>query len=684
MPADRRARQDLRPEKSWRYAMVLPLCPDTKTTVRDPVSMPADRNKQEARMITWQLLGWMMHAERSGYRLRVSASVPPSCSVQGGVLFSPYGAEQGITHLALEDGIHSFGEAETTWQRGPHAKSLQQPEINVYSNKGCSRKLGFMAAFSHRGPEDQMEEDDKKLLDDKPLMEDGIEQSKDKQKQRLTAQEKMQASLLRRDLSQVDQLHEEKDLFIQKTRGELRACRRRMELLVKQQESVAAEMAAERAANNMAAMGRLEAASQRLCSELKNEWDLQARMMAVLQQSESALWQIEVQEGQLEDARKSAQEEAAAARRGLQERAAKQLDREMGASEKAEQNRLLRARRCVHLQKELGLRQQKLVEEAQKNHRKALKFLKASLGRIREQEQKEELETREHMRRRMDAVLALKNSISANRETLRKFQAWGQTKRELAEQQAQAEKKAILAQGGDAFKHLCHQRRRQELEAQNRAFEEEQKRRKQEIVSRLLKEEAVEDRRRPRPEPPRPAGQRSLRDQTWSYVATVCDGQNAEAPPCCPLENKSRFYQSSLLLTAISSESVQGDGSSLSGEDTLAWPEIPGLWKEDYKPFQVSKEDVDRKPVGGTKMDKDILARTMQRLRSGVIHKQVASGREFRGCPFNSKPKFIHFKDFDVGKVYKKKITLINATYTINYCKLVGVDEGLQDFIHVE
>uniref|UniRef100_A0A8C2XUE9 Cilia- and flagella-associated protein 74 n=1 Tax=Capra hircus TaxID=9925 RepID=A0A8C2XUE9_CAPHI len=456
----------------------------------------------------------------------------------------------------------------------------------------------------------------------------------------------MQASLLLRDLSQVDQLHEEKDLFIQKTRGELRACRRRMELLVKQQESVAAEMAAERAANNMAAMGRLEAASQRLCSEMKNEWDLQARMMAVLQQSESALWQIEVQEGQLEDARKSAQEEAAAARRGLQERAAKQLDREMGASEKAERNRLLRARKCVHLQKELGLRQQKLVEEAQKNHRKALKFLKASLGRIREQEQKEELETREHMRRRMDA------------ETLRKFQAWGQTKRELAEQQAQAEKKAILAQGGDAFKHLCHQRRRQELEAQNRAFEEEQKRRKQEIVSRLLKEEAVEDRRRPRPEPPRPTGQRSLRDQTWSYVAT-----------------------SSLLLTAISSESVQGDGSSLGGEDTLAWPEIPGLWKEDYKPFQ---EDVDRKPVGGTKMDKDILARTMQRLRSGVIHKQVASGREFRGCPFNSKPKFIHFKDFDVGKVYKKKITLINATYTINYCKLVGVDEGLQDFIHVD
>ena len=58
--------------------------------------------------------------------------------------------------------------------------------------------------------------------------------------------------------------------------------------------------------------------------------------------------------------------------------------------------------------------------------------------------------------------------FSIPKETLRKFQAWGQAKAELAEQKAQAEKEVILAQGGDAFKHFCHQRRRQELEAQNR------------------------------------------------------------------------------------------------------------------------------------------------------------------------------------------------------------------------
>ncbi|XP_023981408.1 cilia- and flagella-associated protein 74 [Physeter macrocephalus] len=521
-----------------------------------------------------------------------------------------------------------------------------------------------------------MEEDaslfPKKLLDDAPLVEDetdeledpefvlgsvpgeaeneadpgsscpGKEQNIDKRQQRPAVEDRRQASLLRRDLSHLDQLQEEKDLFTQKTG---------------------------------AAVGDLEAAPQRL-SELGNERDLQVKMPAVLQESVSAMWHVEIQERQLEDARKSARAEAPAARKCLGER---------GASGKAERNRLLRVRRPVSLQKEHGLRHQKLVEDAQKNHRKAVKFLKASLGRTREQRWKDELESRERARRRMDAVLALKNSISANRETLRKFQAWGQAKAELAEQKAQAEKEVILAQGGDAFKHFCHQRRRQELEAQNRAFKGQQKLRKLEVVSRILKEGAEEDRRKQRPSPPRPAGRPVLSGQTWSCVAAFRAGRSLLRSSPQLQEGRSALPQASLLVKAVSSESVQAEaGTLVRNEGTLARPEIPGLWEEDYRPYQVPKEDMDQKPVGGTKMDKDILARTVQRLRSGVIHKQVASRREFRGCPFNSKPKLVHFKDFDIGKVYKKKITLINATYTINYCKLVGVEESLRDFIHLD
>ena len=57
--------------------------------------------------------------------------------------------------------------------------------------------------------------------------------------------------------------------------------------------------------------------------------------------------------------------------------------------------------------------------------------------------------------------------LSLPKETLRKFQAWSRAKAELAEQKAQTEKEMILAQGGDAFKHLSHRRRCRELEAQN-------------------------------------------------------------------------------------------------------------------------------------------------------------------------------------------------------------------------
>ncbi|XP_031235605.1 cilia- and flagella-associated protein 74 isoform X4 [Mastomys coucha] len=503
-----------------------------------------------------------------------------------------------------------------------------------------------------------------------------------------TTKDRVQAFHLRKSLNLLDKMHEEKDVFIQKTKGELRICRQRMDLLDKQQESLAAEIATEKEANNMAAVGRLQAASRRLQTELENEKDLQSKITAMLKDSENAMWHIEIQTGRFEGVRKHHEEEAEARQRNLKIHSAQQLQKEKEALEKSERNRLLRARKSLHTQKELGLRHQKLVEDAQRNHRIAVKFLKASLGRVREQEQKEEMELRKHTQRRMDAVLALKNNITASRETLKKFQAWGQNRAQQAKQKALTEKEVILAQGGDAFKYLFHQRRHQELEAEKRAFEEEQKLRKQEIVSRILKEEAEEEQRKRRQHPPSKHIDRwTLRDKTWKYISDFCEGKSAlTSTHQQDSEQLVLLPKSSHVLKAISIDSVQMDLGSISTEDeVLAEPDIPGLWnKEAYQSHQEPKEDMDRKPVGGSKMEKDILARTLEHLRSGVVQKQVVSGREFKGRPFNSKPEVIHFKDFDIGKVYKKKITLINATYTINYCKLVGVEENLKDFIHID
>ena len=136
-----------------------------------------------------------------------------------------------------------------------------------------------------------------------------------------------------------------------------------------------------------AAIGRLQAASRRLQTELENEKDLQSKITAMLKDSENAMWHIEIQKGQFEDVRKHHEAEAEARQRGLEVHSARQLQREREAMEKSEKNRLLRARKSLHTQKELGLRHQKLVEDAQRNHRIAVKFLKASLGRAEKERQ---------------------------------------------------------------------------------------------------------------------------------------------------------------------------------------------------------------------------------------------------------------------------------------------------------
>ncbi|XP_069935504.1 cilia- and flagella-associated protein 74 isoform X8 [Oryctolagus cuniculus] len=507
----------------------------------------------------------------------------------------------------------------------------------------------------------------------------------DQGRRQRAARDRVQACHLRRSLDLLDRMREDKELFMEKTRGELRACRQRLELLGQQQESVAARIAEQEEAHNTAAVGRLQAVSRRLCLELQEERELQSKTKAVLKENEHSLWHIEMEEGRFEDAWKPYQEQAKAAERFREARGAQQLRREKEALGKAERDQLLRVRRSLHTQKERGLRHQQLVEAAQRSHRAAVGFLKASLGRVRERERQQELECREHLQRRMDAVLALKSSIAANRETLRKFHAWGQARAEEAARKAQAEEEAVRAQGGDTFKHLAHQRRRHQLEAQRRAFEEEQKLRTREIVSRILKEEAGEENRRKNPQQAVHTGKRrTLRDRTWRYVSDLAEGKPVAQSTCGALESAAAAPEPALV-KATSSESVQGEpGTTNPEEETLAEPEIPGLWKEDSKPYQVPKEEVERKPTGGTKMEKDILARTLQRLREGLVHRQVVSGREFTGRPFNSKPELIHFQDFDVGKVYKKKITLVNATYTINYCRLLGVEEQLRDFVHID
>ncbi|XP_015768181.1 PREDICTED: cilia- and flagella-associated protein 74-like, partial [Acropora digitifera] len=79
----------------------------------------------------------------------------------------------------------------------------------------------------------------------------------------------------------------------------------------------------------------------------------------------------------------------------------------------------------------------------------------------------------------------------------------------------------------------------------------------------------------------------------------------------------------------------------------------------------------------------EMMENALMKQRAGIVQKQIAVGREFKGCAFYSKPEVITFKDFDVGKSYKKKILLTNISYTQNYCKYVGMSHILKDFVEV-
>uniref|UniRef100_A0A4X2MBJ8 Cilia and flagella associated protein 74 n=1 Tax=Vombatus ursinus TaxID=29139 RepID=A0A4X2MBJ8_VOMUR len=447
-----------------------------------------------------------------------------------------------------------------------------------------------------------------------------------KKAKKVTYKDRVRTLHLRRNINNLDRIHEEKKFFLLKTKQDLDASLQRIESIQKQKVQVETEIQMEKEAHNSAAVFRLQAMLRRLCAELEHEKDLEVKISSILKEKEKA------------------------------------MEREKSSE----------------------LHRQKVISEAKKNHKIAVQFLRTTLAKVRKKEASEEKKSQEYMKRRMDAVIALKNSITTNRETLQKLRAWEKARAHLIEKKEEAEKEVIAAQGGDAIKQTLHEKRNMELNIRRQLFEQEQKIRKCEIVSRLLKEEADDEKRKQR-ELDLENGKRwmikarklpSPKERSWQHVMNVYEGKSRA--PTGVVVSQGPFVVGMKYSSSVGS--TDDEFLNIEEEETLTEPEIRGLWSEKYKPYKVR---VERKPVGGTKMEQDILANTLEKLRSGMVHKQVVSGREFKGCPFYSKPDLIHFKNFDVGKTYKKKMTLINASYTINYCKLVGVEDHLKDFITI-
>ncbi|NXL69205.1 CFA74 protein, partial [Leptocoma aspasia] len=468
----------------------------------------------------------------------------------------------------------------------------------------------------------------------------------------------------------------------------LNACRLRSKMLAKQLDHVDMEIEREEEAGNVAAVSRLQAVSSRLCTELETEKDLELRLALTLKQNLVELWQIETKQGKYSILREQLQKDEKELQMQYQEERKVRIWKEKITALQAEGTRRTRKKREEEARREREERNKKLLEDAKRNHEKAVSFLRQSMARIHEKNAKEEVKAQEHMERRIQAVLSLKTSITSNRERLQTLQILNKAKALEEKKEEMKMRDAIIAEGGNAIREIFLHKRQQEHEKKKEAFRELQKSRKMEIVSRILQERASIHKQRKSQSAIKAIKARALfrlfcfvllNMQVIEFCLKIAQATTKHET----VENKWRAISPSDLLISRPQDVLWESGDEDTERDkTLLVPEFPGLWNQEHDLPKVPKAE-DPTLLAIRAMRKQMAEKKMEELQAGILHKQTVPGQEHKGCAFHSKPSCIHFKDFDVGQIYKKKIVLTNASYSVNYCRLVGISECLKDFISV-
>lgn len=514
-------------------------------------------------------------------------------------------------------------------------------------------------------------------------------------------QEKLQRLALRRHLDQLSEQVLEKDYLVSQFREELSKCQEHMEQLQKDKELVSSEIEEAQSQNNMASLYRLKAYHSKLCDEIDAEKDVEREISHRLEEAEFALAQATVEQGKFLLAGKELEKDEKLIEKQKAEWSAVRLRKENISAAAAERRRRLREKEHKSALRERERKHRQAIAAAKRNREQASKFLKETMSRVRQKEAEEEERSREYMEDRMQAILSLKGNIETNKENLRALQARDSKLRLEKEEEELTERQEILAQGLNPDEELTRRKRIRQFEKDKEAYERRQRERQVEIVDNILKEEKQMKKRyqqQPQlwPEKQRERVKRISRrrpkpkffkstsgSSSVEYSADVEDTGGQHTPgKLGAVSSEDDEDDFSPYGETSRDEAKEGD-SDAEGED-LAQPEFRGLWEEGVHKASEKKEHKFKFATHmPSKMEQEMMERALMKQRAGIVQKQVAAGREFKGCAFYSKPEVIVFKDFDVGKSYKKKILLTNISYTQNFCKYVGMSHILKDFIEV-
>ncbi|XP_062567014.1 cilia- and flagella-associated protein 74-like isoform X2 [Saccostrea cucullata] len=528
----------------------------------------------------------------------------------------------------------------------------------------------------------------------------------------ISKQEQLRMIHLRSHLNQLTEKVKHHQYLTEKTREEQKQSRNRMSQLESERDQVFKEIQGAESDKNTSALYRLRSRHERICQELENEHELEKMIAERLEQEEYELAKVEVERGKFllaeDDLIKQEQQLA----KEKTDMALQRLRKEEMKAKRAVRQHARRQRDYQTAMEEQKRRQQMALEDAERSHAKHSKFLNQTMEKLQKRQEEENVRYKENMKKKMEMLLKLKGDITANRENLKALHARDKAASREAKQKEEEERQQILQKGGNPDEILLIRKRIEEFERQKNEFENEKKLKQATIMEKILVEEdRLKKRKKQQPHlwtdvksdkskimgPQKKKPLKIFRELTDSSIfdedfmkenTYIIDGPEEQATQREEGKESMRAETSGedKKITPLPIDSSDSSDAESDGEEKvdLAVPEFEGLWDQ-HKPYRVPKDtESTLKLPNGSKMEKEILEKVLDKHRQGIVVKQVAAGREFQGCPFYSKPDIIHFKDFEVGKTYKKKVTLTNVSYTVNYCKYINITEMLKDFIDIQ
>ncbi|KAM7404384.1 hypothetical protein PAMP_011732 [Pampus punctatissimus] len=413
---------------------------------------------------------------------------------------------------------------------------------------------------------------------------------------------------------------------------ELKLFRQNIESLLEQRDNLEKEIERQKAADNSVVVFRLRAQHRSLCQELRSDEEMESHLNAELRQQELELSELEVELGRFSSLRQEVQEEERVFQVFKAQKAVTRLQQERKACQNLQlKMQHLRDKQAAMLKKEEAERQKK-NEEGLTNRKIAAKYLRQTIGRIHQQEAEKQQQNMELQEKRIQAVKSLKSNIAATQESLRVQQSKAKANAQKKEQQLKQLRESLQAQGINSMRHMYQQKQLEEIKRKQEEFEERQKSKRMEIVDKILREEQLVKRR-------------TKHQALLAKPSTTDKIQQGRA------REKLLYY-----LDPNPPSTTEDRATIMTLNETM-------------KTMLMQTEVKQQEPaVAGRKLN--------------MPTKKVC-GKELKGPPFISKPEVVFFKDFEVGKTYKKKIILTNISYITNHCKLIGVSAPLKDFISI-